>query len=325
MTYRPLGRTGLQVSRLCFGTMSFGGDADEAESARLYAAARDAGINFFDCADAYQAGAAEQILGRLMAHERDGLIVTTKAHWNDGTDVNAGGLNRRHLVRAVERSLKNLGTDRIDVYFMHHFDPRTPIEEILRACEDLVRSGKVLHLGLSNWTAWQTATALGIQRLEGWSRVDVLQPMYNLVKRQAEVELLPLARHEALGVITYSPVGAGMLSGKIRPGARPDAGRLAENERYAARYGLDWMSETAGRFAEFAERQGVHPVTLAVAWAAGHPAVTCPIVGARSVEQLAPSLAALDHDLSAEMRDEISALGPPPPSPTDRIEEAASL
>lgn len=318
---RRFGRTGLQVSRLCFGTMSFGGDADADESARLYAAARDAGINFFDCADAYQAGEAERILGRLMAHERDQLIVTSKAFWNDKTEVNAGGLNRRHLVRAVERSLRNLGTDRIDVYFMHHFDALTPIDEIMRACEDLVRSGKVLHLGLSNWTAWQTATALGVQRLNGWSKIDVLQPMYNLVKRQVEVELLPLAAYEDMAVMTYSPVGAGMLSGKIRPGLRPDRGRLAENDRYATRYGLDWMVETAGRFSEFAEAQGVHPVTLAVAWAGGHPAVTTPIIGARSVEQLAPSLAALEFVLTPEMRAEIAALGPPPPSPTDRIEE----
>ena len=202
MTMTLLGRTGLYVSKLCFGSMSFGGDADEATSAQLYAAIREAGINFIDCADAYQNGAAEQILGKLMAHERDDLIITTKAHFNDGSDVNHGGLNRRHLTRAVEASLRRLNTDRVEILFMHHWDPATPMEEILRTCEDLVRSGKVLHLGLSNWAAWQIATALGIQRLNGWSRIDVLQPMYNLVKRQAEVEVLPLAQAENLGVIS---------------------------------------------------------------------------------------------------------------------------
>ncbi|MEO1492774.1 MAG: aldo/keto reductase [Pseudomonadota bacterium] len=320
MELRLLGRTGIQVSPICFGTMSFGGDADEATSADLYRTVREAGINFLDCADAYQKGEAERILGRLMAHERDNLVITTKCHYNDGTDVNAGGLNRRHMVRAVERSLKNLGTDRVEVYFMHHWDPKTPMEEILRACEDLIRSGKVLHLGLSNWAAWQIATALGTQRLQGWSRVDVLQPMYSLVKRQVEVEILPLARAENLGVMTYSPIGAGLLSGKYRGGAAPE-GRLTQNHRYAKRYSLDQMTATAEAFTAHADAAGVHPVTLAVAWVMGNPVVTCPIIGARSVEQLRPALAALDHDLTPEARGEITALSPAPPPATDRLEE----
>lgn len=320
MDNKLLGRTGLRVSPLCFGTMCFGGDADEAASGDLYRAVREAGINFFDCADAYQAGEAERILGRLMSHERDNLIITTKCHFNDGSDVNAGGLNRRHMVRAVERSLSNLGTDRVEVYFMHHWDPLTPMEEVLRACEDLIRSGKVLHLGLSNWAAWQIATALGTQRLNNWSRVDVLQPMYSLVKRQVEVEILPLARAENLGVISYSPIGAGLLSGKYRAGTRP-AGRLSENARYAKRYSLDAMTATAEAFTAYADQAGVHPVTLAVAWVMGNPDVTAPIIGARSVDQLAPSLEALDFAMSDQMRDEITALSVTPPPATDRLEE----
>lgn len=322
MDYRLLGRTGLRVSPLCFGTMSFGGDADEETSAALYAAVRDRGINFLDCADAYQKGQAEEILGRLMAHEREQLVITTKVHFNDGSGPNAGGLNRRHMTRGVEASLRRLGTDRVEVLFMHHWDPLTPMEEVLRTCEDLVRSGKVLHIGLSNWTAWQIAKSLGIQRFEGWSRVDVLQPMYNLVKRQAEVEILPLAAEEQLGVITYSPVGGGLLSGKYGRNVRPETGRLVDNSKYGSRYGPDWMKEVAADFTELAGELGVHPVTLAVAWVRTNPAVTAPIIGARSVEQLMPSLDALDHPMDAELRARITALSPTPAPATDRLEEA---
>ena len=322
MDYRLLGRTGLRVSPLCFGTMSFGGDADEETSAALFAAARDRGINFLDCADAYQTGRAEEILGRLMAHEREQLIITTKCHFNDGSDVNAGGLNRRHMTRAVEASLRRLGTDRVEVLFMHHWDPLTPMEEVLRTLEDLVRSGKVLHIGLSNWSAWQIAKALGLQALNGWSRIDVIQPMYNLVKRQAEVEILPLAAEEQLGVISYSPVGGGLLSGKYGRDHRPEAGRLVENEKYGTRYGPAWMTEVAADFTDLAAELGVHPVTLAVAWVRGNAAVTAPIVGARSVEQLAPALAALDFAMDTELRARVTALGPAPAPATDRLEEA---
>lgn len=322
MEYRLLGRTGLRVSPLCFGTMSFGGDADEETSASLYAAVRERGINFLDCADAYQKGRAEEILGRLMAHEREQLIVTTKCHFNDGSHVNAGGLNRRHMTRAVDGSLRRLGTDRVEVLFMHHWDPLTPMDEVLRTLEDLVRSGKVLHVGLSNWSAWQIAKALGIQAFNGWSRIDVIQPMYNLVKRQAEVEILPLAAEERLGVITYSPVGGGLLSGKYGRDRRPGAGRLVENAKYGSRYGPEWMAGVAADFTDLATELGVHPVTLAVAWVRGNDAVTAPIVGARSVDQLQPALQALDFALDSGLRDRISALGPAPAPATDRLEEA---
>jgi aryl-alcohol dehydrogenase-like predicted oxidoreductase len=263
MDMKLLGRTGIKVSPLCFGTMSFGGDADEATSAELYRAVREAGINFLDCADAYQQGEAERILGRLMAHERDELVITTKCHGPMGPGPNDGGLSRRHIRRAVEASLKRLGTDRVDVLFIHKWEDEPPMEVQLRAVEDLVRDGKVLHLGISNWAAWQIAKGLGIQALQGWAPVEVLQPMYNLVKRQAEVEILPLARDQGLGVITYSPVGGGLLSGKYRGGAAP-SGRLTENHRYAKRYSLDHMTATAEAFTAHADAAGVHPVTLAV-------------------------------------------------------------
>src|SRR5512139_2939158 len=214
MKFKPLGRTGVQVSELCFGTMSFGGDADEATSAAMYRATRDAGINFYDCADQYSKGKSEKILGRLMNGHRDDLVVTTKCYNAIGEDVNARGSSRRHVVRAVEASLKRLATDRVDVLFLHHYDSRTPIEESMRALEDLVRAGKVLYPAVSNWSAWQTQRALDVQERCGWARLQAIQPMYNLVKRQAEVELLPMAEANGIACTPYSPGAAGLLSGK---------------------------------------------------------------------------------------------------------------
>ena len=321
MTYKLLGRTGIKVSALCFGTMSFGGDADAKESARMYSACRDMGINFFDCANVYNDGRSEEILGQLFEGHRDELVITSKCFGPMGPDVNSGGANRRHITRAVEASLKRLKTDRLDVLFMHQWDPATPLEETLRALENLVREGKVVALGASNYAAWQVAQGLGIAERRGWPRFDVLQPMYSLVKRQVEVEILPLAEAEEIGVITYSPVGGGMLSGKFAPGKAPDSGRLISNKMYIGRYNEAWILETAEKFTALAAARGIHPVSLAVAWVAGHPGVTCPIIGARSLEQLTPSLNALDHGLSAEQRDEISALSRQPPPATDRLEE----
>lgn len=320
MDYTLLGQTGVKVSELCFGTMSFGGDADAAESAKMYKACRDKGINFFDCADVYSDGRAEEILGDLIKGERDDLVITSKCFGAMGKDINAQGANRRHIKRAVEASLKRLQTDRLDVLFMHRWDDDTPLEETLRALEDLVREGKVLYLGASNYAAWQIAKGLGISERRGWARFDVIQPMYSLVKRQVETEMLPLAAAENIGVITYSPVGGGLLSGKYAPGVRPQGGRLIDTEMYAKRYKDDWVYETAGAFTEFANKEGIHPVSLAVAWVAGHPAVTCPIIGARNIEQLQPSLSALDTKMSPDMREQISALSRTPAPATDRSE-----
>lgn len=320
MEFRQLGRTGVQVSKFCFGTMSFGGDADAAEAARMYAACRDRGFNFFDTADGYSGGRSEEILGGLISGHRDELVIASKCFNPTSDDINDRGGSRRHIPRAVEASLKRLGTDRLDILFMHRFDENAAMEETLRALEDLVRGGKVIYLGASNYAAWQIATSLGIAARRGWTRFDVIQPMYNLVKRQAEVEIFPLAQAEDLGIVTYSPVGGGLLSGKYRPGKRPNDGRLVENASYVRRYGDEWMQAAAGAFSDFAAAKGVHPVTLAVAWAAAHPAVTCPIIGARSLEQLQPSLDALDYEMPPALRDEISALSRRPPPATDRTE-----
>lgn len=324
MKYKPFGQTGLQVSELCFGTMSFGGDADEAESARLYAACRDRGINFFDTADVYSNGRSEEILGRLIANDRDDLIISSKCHGPMSDDINNQGTNRRHIASAVDASLKRLGTDRLDVLFMHKWDETAPLEETLRALEKLVSDGKVLYLGASNFAAWQVAQGLGISDKRGWPRFDVLQPMYNLVKRQAESEILPLALSEGLAVMPYSPLGGGLLTGKYAGDAsQTDKSRLVANAMYAKRYREAWTRDVASEFAAFARDRGVNPVSLAVAWVGSHPAITCPIIGARNVEQLGPSLDATSVDMTPELRSEISALSPAPAPATDRLEEVA--
>ncbi len=322
MEYRLLGRTGVRVSQLCFGTMSFGDTADEAESARMFRRCREAGINFFDSANVYAGGRSEEILGRLMVGERDDLVITSKVGMNRGEAPNRTGASRRHLRLEVEGSLKRLNTDRIDVYFIHRFDSDTPIEETVRALDDLVRQGKILYPALSNWAAWQIALALGVSACEGLARVECLQPMYNLVKRQAEVEILPLAQAEQIGVIPYSPLGGGLLTGKYTTSSKPEQGRLIENKAYSVRYGEAFNYEVATRFSDHAREKGHHPATLAVAWVMSHPAVTAPIIGARNLEQLEPSLAALDIGMTAEWRAEISALSYEPPPAHDRLEEA---
>jgi len=318
MKTKLLGRTGIHVSQLCFGTMSFGGDADEATSAAMYKAVRDAGINFFDTANEYNKGKSEEILGRLAKDHRDELVISTKCFNKTGPDVNAGGANRRHVVQAVEASLRRLQTDRIDVLFLHRFDPVTPIDEMMRGLEDLVRSGKVIYPAVSNWSAWQTQRAVDLQERHDWARLQVIQPMYNLVKRQAEVELLPMAAANGIGVIPYSPAAAGLLSGKYFGEA---SGRLKTNKMYEARYGEEWAFETAEKYVALCKQKGLHPVSAAIAWVGAHPAITAPIIGARNLDQLKDSLVSVKVDMTPELRAEIAALSRTPPPATDRLEE----
>ncbi len=324
MEHVPFGSTGIRVSQLGLGTMSFGGDADEETSAALYGRARDAGIDFFDCADVYAHGRSEEILGRLVAGHRDELVLTTKAFFPTGSSPNQRGASRYHLERAVEASLRRLGTDRVDVFYLHRFDDDTPLEESLRGLERLVAAGKILYPAVSNFTAWQTATALGVQARHGWAPLVATQPMYNLVKRTAEIEILPMAHHEGLAVTPYSPLGGGLLSGRYGSDRRPDTGRIVDNPMYGTRYGAAWAHDVAERFTELARERGVHPVTLAVAWVARHPAVTCPLIGARSVDQLEPALGAADFQMDDALYAEITALSPAPPPATDRNEEGGS-
>lgn len=326
MKYGLLGKTGVMVSPLCFGTMSFGGVANEATSLEMFNQCRDAGINFFDCADVYEKGISEKVLGKIIKEEncRDEVVITSKVYFQMNQDVNAMGASRYHIVRAVEGSLQRLQTDYIDLYFIHRFDDKTPIEETLSALNDLVRQGKVLYIGASNFAAWQVAKALGVSAQHGWSRFECIQPMYNLVKRQAEVELLPMAQSEQVGVIPYSPVGGGLLSGKYGKNKTPEKGRLVENKMYGVRYAADWMYDTAEQFTELADEIGHHPVSLAVAWVGAHPAITAPIIGARNPGQLKASLDSLKVDMTDELYQRICRLSPTPPPATDRNEEKSA-
>lgn len=323
MKYKILGRTGVKVSELCYGTMAFGGDADEKTSEQMYRRMRELGFNFFDTANVYSKGRSEKILGKLIQGERDELVISSKVCGSMGDGPNDSGLSRRHIMQAIEASLARLQTDRLDLYFVHNFDGDTPIEETLSALDDLVRQGKILYPAVSNWAAWQIATALGYCAREGLARFECIQPMYNLAKRQVEVEILPLARSEQLGVISYSPLGGGLLTGKYGVGKRPQGGRLLQQDNYIKRYANPLYYELADRFVAYASDRGAHPATLALAWAKGHPDVTAPIIGGRDLDQLQPSLAALDFEMSAEMRAEIAALSTEPPPATDRAEVQA--
>lgn len=319
MNYNTLGKTGVLVSELCFGTMTFGSEADEAESALMFNRCRDIGINFFDCANNYSDGRAELILGKLIQTCRDEVVITSKVSQRVGSDVNALGSSRRHIMQSIEQSLKRLQTDRIDLYFIHHFDPLTPMDETLRALDDLVHQGKVLYLGVSNWAAWQIAKALGISEKNHLARFECIEPMYNLLKRQAEVEILPLARSEKLGVIPYSPLAAGLLSGKYLDASA--TGRIVEKQQYTKRYSHPRYYEIAEQFTRYAQELGVKPSTLALKWVMANPDITAPIIGARNLTQLEDSLSAIDMQIAPEVLAHVSSLSDTPANATDRLEE----
>ncbi len=321
MEYRFLGDTGVRVSELCLGTMPFGGAADERESKAIFDTARERGVNFFDTANVYNQGESERLLGRFIQPCRDEVVIATKAYFPIGEGPNQRGSSRYHLVRSVEDSLKRLNTDRIDVFYLHRFDERTGLQETMRATEHLVESGKVLYLAASNFAAWQVMKAQGICARKGWSPLVALQPMYNLAKRQAEVEILPMAESEGLGACPYSPLGGGLLTGKYGIDKRPPKGRLVDNEMYQTRYGEDAYYEIAQRFNDKSQALGIHPVSLAIAWVSSHPAVTAPIIGGRNVEQLEPAFDSVEVPMDEALREEISALSPRPAPATDRAEE----
>ncbi len=324
MRFSFIGNTGVRVSSLAFGTMSFGNEADEAESARLYARCREVGINAFDTANTYAQGRSESILGKLIAAERDQIVLATKAVYPASKDVNGLGASRYHLVRQVEASLKRLATDRIDIFYLHRFDERTELEEQLYTLDLLVKQGKILYPAVSNFSAWQAQRVVDIQERRGYAKLACVQPMYNLLKRQAEVEIIPMAQANGLGVFPYSPLAAGILTGKYASASRPEAGRMLSNKQYQARYESERYNQLAERFAMIARSAGVHPATLAVAWVAARPGVTAPLLGARNVQQLEPSLLAADYELAGELLDELNALLPPAPA-TDRMDDGTGV
>lgn len=299
------------ASRLAFGTMQFGGRADQAQSAEMYAACRAAGITHFDTAWVYTGGDSEEILGRLIKGEEDKLLIATKVGYTGG----AGAANMR---AQFDTSRRRLGLDRVDILYLHRFDAETDLRETLECFANLKQEGLIRYVGLSNFAAWQVVKAQMIGAEFDLS-IDILQPMYSLVKRQAEVEILPMCTDQDIAIAPYSPLGGGLLTGKYA--AEGAAGRLREDARYNSRYGQDWMYETAKGLTALAAEHDLAPATLAVAWAAAHPACPMPIISGRTAAQITPSLAALDIQMTPELYEAISVLSPRPAPATDRLEE----
>ncbi|HOF41329.1 MAG TPA: aldo/keto reductase [Candidatus Hydrogenedentes bacterium] len=318
MKYVSFGHTGIRVSPVCLGTMTFGKEADEPTSRVLMDRAFDAGINFFDTANIYNKGLTEEIVGRWLPARRDAIVLASKVHFPTGAGPNERGSSRRHILMEVDKSLQRLQTGWLDILYLHHWDPDTPLEETLAALTTLVDAGKVHYCGVSNFSAWQAMKAIAASRAGGWAPITCIQPMYNLVKRQAEVEILPMAVSERLAVCPYNPLAAGLLTGKYRRGG---TGRLDENSMYKDRYADPAYAESASRFVDYAGERGWPPAALAVAWVMTHPAVTSAIIGARNLEQLDETLGCLDISLDPVQRAEISALSIEPPPATDRTEE----
>lgn len=316
MRIKNLGQTGLKVSEICLGTMTFGGQADEQTSHAIIDRALDAGVNFVDTADVYPApgspetaGRTEEVIGRWLPGKRDRVVLATKCRSRVGPGPNDEGLSRKHIMAAIDTSLRRLQTDYVDLYQVHWPDGETPLEETLRALDDLVRSGKVRYIGCSNFEAWRLCKALWTSDRLNLARFDSVQPHYNLIYRPVERELLPLCLDQGIGVIAYSPLGGGLLTGKYRRGQPPPEG---------ARFGLwgrerlnDRILARAERVTEIAGRVGATPAQVSLAWLLQQPALTSAIVGATRPDHLDESLAAVDLELDAATTEELSRIAPP--------------
>ncbi|WP_281856058.1 aldo/keto reductase [Litoreibacter halocynthiae] len=303
---------GAPASKLCFGTMQFGGKADIVASQSMYEDCRTAGVNFFDTAYVYTGGQSETMLGRFVQSERDDVLIATKIAYDKPT-------TKANVLQSFEESRSRMKVDMIDLLYLHRFDPQTPLQDSFEALAELREDGLIRYIGISNFAAWQVMKAAQVARDLG-TTVDVLQPMYNLVKRQAEVEILPACADQGIAVVPYSPLGGGLLTGKYA--SDEAAGRLIDDTRYNARYNVPWMHEAAAALPALAAKHGTDAATLAVAWVAKNAKVASPIISARSSEQLAPSLAALDFEMSDALYDEVTTLSQTPPPATDRLEEA---
>jgi aryl-alcohol dehydrogenase (NADP+) len=321
MDYVPLGRTGLKVSRLCLGTMTYGSPQwrswvlDEAQGRPFIQRALEAGVNFFDTADMYSRGKSEEVLGRAVKDfaSRDQVVIATKAFYPMGDGVNDRGLSRKHLMHAIDASLRRLGTDYVDLYQIHRFDPDTPIHETLEALHDIVKAGKARYIGASSMYAWQFAKMLETSAAHGWTRFVSMQNHYNLVYREEEREMLPLCRDEGIGVIPWSPLARGFLAGNRRKADKGDTPR-AKSDQFAHKlYYADSDFTIAERAAALAARRGVKPAQIALAWLLAQPGVTAPIVGASKLPQLDEALGALDIRLEADERTFLEELYQPHP------------
>jgi aryl-alcohol dehydrogenase-like predicted oxidoreductase len=311
MEYVRLGRSGLQVSRICLGTMTFGAGADEGMSFELMDRFMELGGTFLDTADQYTTGVSEQIVGRWIAERgvRDQVVLATKVHSPMGDGPNERGLSRIHIQRGVEDSLRRLQTDVIDLYQIHRWDFESEPEETMEALNDLVRQGKVRYVGCSNLKAWHLYKYLTLSRENGWSRFISVQPIYSALNRSIENEVLPLCAEEGLGVIVYNPLAGGFLTGKYARGQTPPSGtRLGDMTVYQGRYMTEAALDIVDRFVEAAKARGVTPAQLALAWVMAEPRVTCPIIGARNLGQLNDTIGGMDIVLTPEERAAVPAL-----------------
>jgi aryl-alcohol dehydrogenase-like predicted oxidoreductase len=312
MEYRRLGRTGLKVSALCLGTMTFGHGTDEAEAQRIVDLARDAGVNFFDTANSYGNGQSEVLLGKTLQGRRRDAVVATKFFNPMGPGPNDSGMSRVHIMQAIEDSLRRLQMEYVDLYYIHHLDLQTPLEEMLRALDDLVRQGKVRYIACSNYEAWRLMEALWISDSKNLARFECYQPQYSLVVRDIEQELIPLCEYKGLGVVVWSPLAGGYLSGKYRPGQRAVTGTRSEEQwAYPQRYFAPNAEETLQALLEVAGELGHSPAQVALRWVVEQPAITAAIIGARTVEQARDNLLAGSFRLEGgalERLNRISAL-----------------
>lgn len=314
-----LGQTGLKVSRACLGTMPFGLQCDEKAGFAVLNRAAEGGVDFIDTADGYPlggdlttAGETERILGRWLKAKRHQFVIATKCFTRMGPEPWNKGLSRKHVLDAIDGSLKRLGTDYVDLYQLHHPDPDTPMDETLEALDDVVRAGKARYIGISNHPAWQVALALGKSDAKGLARFVSVQPRYNLLFRELERELFPLCAEEGLGVIPYNPLAGGLLTGKHDPSAPPaDGTRFSEGkagQNYRNRYWRDREFATVERLRGVAEGAGMSLTRMAVAWVLANPVVSAPIIGATRPEQLDDTLAAFEAPLPADVKAELDEL-----------------
>lgn len=302
-----LGRSGLVISELCLGTMTFGGAADPDTSRAIVERFRDAGGTFFDTADSYANGRSEEILGDLLRADRDEVVIATKAHAATGPGPNDRGSSRRHILAAVDASLRRLGTDWIDLYQLHAWDGTTPLDETLSAMDDLVRAGKVRYVGVSNFVGWQIERACRMQDAKDYDGFVSLQPQYSLVERQVELETLPAAHANGLGILAWSPLAAGFLTGKYER-EKPAEGKGRFAQFVANIDDRGW--ETLDTVRDLADARGVEPATVAVAWVASQP-FTVPIIGATGPDQLDASLAAAGLALGDDERSKLTSVSEP--------------
>ncbi len=319
MDYVRLGNTGLKVSRACLGTMTFGLQCDEQTAFKILDRAAEGGVDFIDTADGYPlggdldtVGATESIIGKWLKDRRHQFVLATKCFTRMGPERFNKGLYRKHVLDAIDGSLKRLGTDYVDLYQLHHPDPETPMEETLGALDDVVRAGKARYIGVSNHPAWQVALALGKSDARGLARFVSVQPRYNLLFRELERELFPLCAAEGLGVIPYNPLAGGLLTGKHDPSAPPGKGtRFSEGkagQNYRQRYWRDREFATVERLRGVAEQAGISLTRMAVAWVLANPVVSAPIVGASRPDQLDETLAAFDKPLDVAVKAELDEM-----------------